>query len=412
MADQLKNFIIGLFVVAALGIVMFILLFLHPSIGDERQVLHVRFADLEKVNVGTRVTFAGRPVGEVYQINDIENGREGPHDDYGHVYVYEVTLHIDSGIIVYDIDEISLRTAGLLGERSVAIMPMAAKPGQIPRRVTKEEILYAQELGSVEDAVREFKQVADKLDIVLDSAAQTLDDIHKEELVQHIAAVAENLSDITGALNKPDEWSAIVTNMQEVTAEVVERLPASWDTVDSTLAELHKSSSNVHTITDDAKKVVAHLGRGEGTLGRLFMRDDLYLSARSVMSKVETVADDVNHYGLLFTSDKGWQRLRARRLNLMNRLSSPQEFRNYFNDELDQITTSLSRVSMVLDKTDSCCNGMYYRLLDDPLYSKVFAELLRRVHTMVESLELYNQQVMESDVIEQPGCVQCFEPCY
>ena len=42
MADQLKNFMIGLFVTAAVGVVIFILMFLHPRIGDEGRILHVR----------------------------------------------------------------------------------------------------------------------------------------------------------------------------------------------------------------------------------------------------------------------------------------------------------------------------------------------------------------------------------
>ena len=63
-------------------------------------------------------------------------------------------------------------------------------------------------------------------------------------------------------------------------------------------------------------------------------------------------------------------------MNLMQKLSTPQEFHNYFNDELDQIQTSLSRVSMVLSQSQwqppYCC----YNLLDDPEYVKVFAELM------------------------------------
>ena len=87
--------------------------------------------------------------------------------------------------------------------------------------------------------------------------------------------------------------------------------------------------------------------------------------------------------------------MRARRANLMEKLQTPQEFRNYFNDELDQISTSLSRVSMVLDKVQFCECGN--NLCDNPEYNKVFAELLRRFDTMEESLKMYNDQVREPE---------------
>ena len=103
--------------------------------------------------------------------------------------------------------------------------------------------------------------------------------------------------------------------------------------------------------------------------------------------------NDINHYGLLFHLDKNWQRLRARRLNLLCKLRSPQEFRNYFNDEIDQISTSLSRVSMVLENQG--CVQMAPRLVQDYQFSKVFAELLRRVKQVEEELKLYNIQLVD-----------------
>lgn len=397
--DQAKNLIIGAFVIVALAIIVFIILFLHPSTGNEGQVLYVRFADIDKVNVGTRVTFAGKAVGEVSAINDIEDGRYGPKDEYDHVYVYQLTLLVDSGVEVYDTDQISLRTSGLLGERSVAITPMAPKPGVVPKRIDREDIVYAVEVGSVEDAVREFKELSDSFEITLKNVSKTLDEIRQEEVVRHIGAVAKNLSDITGALNQPENWAAIVQNLQELSTEVASRIPSTWDTLDATLDEFHLTAKNATSATKNADIVMKNVAQGEGSLGRLTMKDDLYLNAKAVLSKIETLSDDVNHYGLLFQSDKGWQRLRSRRLNLMDKLSTPQEFRNYFNDEVNQISTSIARVSMVLEEMD--INWPYcspYALTDDPNFAKVFAELLRRIQAMEEEIRMYNEQLSDKDI--------------
>lgn len=399
MSDHLKNLIIGLFVLAATAIVVFIIMFLHPKLGNEGELLNVRFVDIDKVNIGTRVLFAGKPVGEVLEIREIEDGRKGPKDSSGHIYVYQLKLGVDSHLVVYDTDEITLRTSGLLGERSVAILPLAPEPGVVAHRVTGKDILYATETGSVEETMKQFKKVSETLCTTLTNATAILEDIRKEEVVKHISAVTQNLSDITLALNKPEEWSNMVDNFETFSNELATRLPPSWDAVDATLNELHAMATNAKETTFQTKTIFTDIGRGQGTIGRLVADEDLYLNTKALLSKVETLADDVNHYGLLFHLDKGWQRLRARRMNLMQKLSTPQEFRNYFNDEVDQISTSLSRLSMILDSTESSwpyCSP--YSYIENHNFTKVFAELLRRVETMEESLKMYNEQVMEYEI--------------
>jgi phospholipid/cholesterol/gamma-HCH transport system substrate-binding protein len=63
MPDQAKNILIGIFVIVACAIIVFVLMFLHPSVGDESRLLRVRFANIDKITLGTRVNFAGKPVG-------------------------------------------------------------------------------------------------------------------------------------------------------------------------------------------------------------------------------------------------------------------------------------------------------------------------------------------------------------
>lgn len=402
MQDNFKNLMIGVFVASACVIVIFILLFLHPGTGDEGQVLYVRFGDIDKVNVGTRVTFAGKPIGEVSQIQDVaqEPGHErtGPKDEYNHIFPYQLKLLIDTGVKVFDSDQFSLRTSGLLGERSVAIIPISPPVGYNPRLVTKDDIIYAHEAGSVEETMKEFKEVADKVELALDEAIAIMQDIRKQEIVLKISATVQNLNEITTALNQPEQLHAIINNIQDFSSELAQRLPPSWDTFDESLDSLNVTMTNAKEISATTKVIVDNVSKGQGTLGRLLVRDDMYLELKSLFSKFDTVANDVNHYGLLFQLDKGWQRLRARRMNLMTKLSSPQEFRNYFNDEMDQISTSLSRVSMVLDKVQFCCPEC--PLSDNREFTKVFAELLRRTDEMEESLKMYNTQVMENEVIK------------
>ena len=61
---------------------------------------------------------------------------------------------------------------------------------------------------------------------------------------------------------------------------------------------------------------------------------------------MDTMMNDVNHYGVLFHLNKSWQRTRVKRISEMNALETPDSFKNYFQKEVDQINTSMARLSM------------------------------------------------------------------
>lgn len=357
MNDHLKNILIGVFVIIAFSIIVFILMFLNPNVGDESTHLRVRFANIDKVTLGTRVTYGGKPVGEVVGIKEIKENIDQRNAHGGFVYVYELDLAVDSGVKVFNTDEVAAKTSGLLGEKSVVITPLPFDPKQ-PLRVVNNEIIYATESGSVEETFKEFKELSDKIELALDGVIDLLDRVKKEKVVENAAASIANIRDITASINNKKEWSELL--------------------------------SNLHSISETVKN-------GNGTVGRLLMADDLYLHAISVMNKAETLMNDVNHYGLLFHSNKQWQRLRARRLNLMQTLRTPQEFRNYFNDEVDQISTSLERITMLMEQTE--CECPCYALFENKDFTKVFAELMRRIGVLEEEIRMYNTQLVESDVL-------------
>lgn len=367
---------IGIFVLAAIAIIVFIMLFLHPNIGNEGKNLRVRFSDIDKINVGTRVTFAGKPIGEVLKIEEINEGERVDHD--GVIYIYELLLAVDTGVEVYETDEITSRTSGLLGEKSVAITPQPVKKGE-KKILVSNQVIYANETGSVESTLKEFKSLSDKIEITLDGFNDAFDQLKKQNFWENIGSTARNLDDITATLNQPEKLNNIMDNFHASSKDFAEASRT-----------FNKTSRSLNT-------VMTNVQRGEGSVGKILVKDDFYLRLSSIMSKAEVVLNDVNHYGILFHLDKGWQRLRARRLNLLQKLSTPVEFRNYFNDELDSITTSLERVSDVIEEVDSLpCQSLW----QSQGYIKVYGELLRRVAMLEEYLQMYNQQVMECPVLE------------
>lgn len=367
MGDQLKNLMIGLFVIAAIAIIIFVLLFLHPRVGNEEKVLRVRFADLDKINVGTRVTFAGKPVGEVSSIEEIREAVDHRIGRNGTIYVYDVFLKVDSSVNVYNTDEIYSRTSGLLGEKSINIDPKPPEAGE-KLIIINNQIIYATELGSVEDAIKKLTHIVDVVEVTLDSTNDILQDIKKKNIIGKTADTIENIRNITHALNKPEKWSHALDNLDE-------------------------SMTTINKMSDSGYKIVDAVYKGQGTVGHLLMKDDIYLKFNAILNKADIVMNDVNHYGLLYSTNTDWQRLRARRLNLLQRLRTPQEFSNYFNDEVDNISTSLSRVTMVLGD----CDPYICDLLENRQYTMVFSELLKRVKSLEEELNSYNTQIVDID---------------
>lgn len=387
MYDPKKNLLIGLFILGALGIMTYILMFLHPSMGDEAQKIRVRFDNIDKVNVGTRVLFAGRPIGQVGKITEIEGARSVQMLREGEVYIYELELHIDSDVEVYKSDEVIATTSGLLGEKSVSVIPRPPKPGEPLIQVT-DQILYAAAPASLEEAVREFNALSQKAQEFLSKLTEQLTAMDEGFLWENLSTTAENLSDISSAINQPDDLRSIVEKTQDLLeglSSLEKKVNGSWQQVDDTITNFSKMSGH-------AKEVAANIYDGKGSIGRLVSTEDFYLQMTSTMSKAETIMDDINHYGLLFHSDSGWQRMRARRANLLRKLSSPQEFQNFFNDEINQISTSLSRVSTVLkEATGPCCTPV----VCSREFERVFADLLRRVEGLENDINMYNEQVVE-----------------
>ena len=114
MLNQAKNMLIGFFVVIACGLIIAMILFVEPSIGDNKQTLYIRFSSVNGISLGTRVTLAGKPIGEIVDISTIPNARSQPSDELGNLYYYQLTAHIDSHIKVYTSDAINIQTTGLL----------------------------------------------------------------------------------------------------------------------------------------------------------------------------------------------------------------------------------------------------------------------------------------------------------
>lgn len=380
MGVAAKNILIGIFVIIAIAIIVFILLFLHPTVGDNAKTLRVRFTNIEKITIGTRVTYAGKPVGEVISIRELPDARTERVARNGDVYVYELVLKVDSGVSVYNTDTISTYTSGLLGERGIEINP---EPLQKDEKLVliENEILYANPARSLEETLQQFERVALKVGKVLDNIDETINDIRKEEIVAETGKTVRHAREIAETLNKPDKWNAFMDNMLAFSKHINE----SMTTVDDTLG-------NLKTASTSAKDIMNYISEGRGSLGKVIVDEELYMRMKATFGKADNVFDDIKNYGILFQNNKRWQRMNAQRRNLLGQLSNPETFNAYFSNQIQQASNSLSEVNKVMQQQSQFPKSSS---INNPNFTKNYGQLLKQVDNLNDDCKMYNQQVID-----------------
>jgi phospholipid/cholesterol/gamma-HCH transport system substrate-binding protein len=393
MNEKTKNMLIGIFVLVAVFFTFSIVLFLKPSVGDGKETLYVRFSNINKITVGTRVTYAGKPVGEVVAIQQIHDARDQPSDILGRLYFYQLTLKVDSHVKVYDTDEITIQTSGLLGEKSVAIIPKAPPKGVVPKLVTNQPI-YADSVDPIENTFYELSQLSTELQGTIKDVHEWLNE-NKDQVSYAIKWFGESMNQAYTAISSFNEEKLTLdfkraannfSHVMEQASDVIEQLHREdvFTHMGTAMTHFTNASRSIDLITKT-------ISDGKGTIGRLIRGDDIYLQLSAVMSKAETLMNDINQYGLLFNNNKQWQRLRLQRVAVLNNLETVDQFKDYFNREIDQVNTAMGRISLLVEKVEE-----KKTLTSEPRFKEDFAELLRKVDTLSDNLRLYNQKLMEN----------------
>lgn len=397
MVEYTKNMLIGLFVAVACALVVGMILFLEPSVGDGKQTLIMRFSNINGISLGTRVMFAGKPVGEVVKIEQIPHARTQPTDENGQVYFYQLILHVDSSVKVYNTDEFTVQTSGLLGEKSIAIIPRAPPKGVSPQRISQKTPIYAESIDPLESAMNEISTVADKVEEALDKVIAWIDH-NGHALGSAIRSFDDAMTEASTTLERVNKTRLVDTlkkatnnfgiamgNINEATEEMIRA---------NVFHNLGITMNNAAHFTGDLDKIIATVAKGKGTIGKLFVDDTTYLQVTAILSKIDTLMNDVNHYGVFFNLNKEWQRTRLKQVTLLNALDTPAEFRDYFEKEVDLINTSMARLSMLIDRAEQ--EPENDKVVKSQLFKKDFAELLRLTRELFDNLKLYNQQLMEA----------------
>jgi phospholipid/cholesterol/gamma-HCH transport system substrate-binding protein len=356
MGEQIKNMLVGLLMIAACAFTISLILFLKPSVGDGKKTYTVRFSNINGIGVGTRVMFAGKPVGEVVSVKEISEARKSKADKEGHIYFYQLKLKLDSSVTIYNTDAVGIQTSGLLGEKSIAIVPNVPAKGLVQKPIGNEPI-YAQSTDPLEMAFNELSSLADEME---------------------------------GTFKYLNKW---LNAHGEMMADSLHSFKATMDQAEKALQTINESGL-IHSAKngiDHFSDVMGDISSGKGTIGKLVTDDNMYLQLSAILSKGNTMMNDINQYGVLFHLNKSWQRQRLQRSKFIDALDTPLSFKNYFQNEVDDINMAMARLSMVIERAGSSQNRT--KILHDKQFSKDFASLLKEVEQMASNLKLYNEQL-------------------
>ncbi|MDN3504182.1 MAG: MlaD family protein [Rhabdochlamydiaceae bacterium] len=397
MNEQIKNMLIGLFVVIACSLIVGIILFIEPSVGDGKQTFVVRFSNINGIAVGTRVVFAGKPVGEVRQIETIPDARDQPVDQWGNVYYYQLILSVDSHLKVYNTDEFTVQTSGLLGDKSIAIIPRSPPKHVVQQLVTSKTPVYAQSIDPLQSAFTELGDLSEKIGVAVDKIVSWFDR-NEDSLSEAVSSFGNAMSGVATTMNRVNQLD-LVEGVKRATDNFADTMELARDAIET--LENEQTFVNAGVLIDNLKnasisvrEIVSDVSKGKGTIGKLFADDTTYLQVNAILSKVDTTMNDINQYGLMFNMNKQWQRTRTKYAAFLNSVSTPDQFEQYFENQVDLINTAMGRISMLIEKAETHENRQ--RILQTPAFRKDFSDMMRQVDVMYENLRLYNQGLMEA----------------
>ena len=398
MGEQTKNMLIGVFVIAACAVIVWLILFLKPSVGNGKETLYVRFSNVNQINIGTRVLFAGKPVGEVVAIQPIPNARQKPIADViGEIYYYQLVLKVDSSVKVYDTDEVTIQTSGLLGEKSIAIIPKVPPKGVIPKLISDGQPIYAESVDPLERAFTEITTLATDMQTAVQQITCWIQKYGDDmgSTIKSFGGAMDEIQTAMKTLNEECLWTDMKTAVNQFTDTFHEVQEAICQMrTGEVFINAGPVMKNLKCTTHNLSLITADIADGKGTIGRLVKDDNFYLHINSILSKVDTLMNDINNYGLLFYLNKHWQRQRAQRITQLNALDSPQGFKRYFETEVDDINVSMSRLSMLIDKAE--LSPERKEIMSNDQFLKDFRELLRLSEELSDNLKLFNQQLMDA----------------
>lgn len=344
-AVRLRDVRVGLFVLGAIGVLIFLILNASGDISPFSKKLKVRaqFANGDGLRAGSEVRLAGVRIGKVDRVELLapQADREAK---------VEVTMSIDSEIdgksatdLIRTDSRAILGSANLLGsDKLINITPGSAVGNPVPENFL---IPPGKESGSVE--------------ALTTSGTELMEQLNK--LSVEFTDIATKVNEGEGTLGRFVNDEAFYNNLNGTIRET-QTLIRQIQSGEGTAAKLVNDPAlynNLNQISLQLNAIATDLRAGRGTAGRLLTDDALYNDMRGTISRFNRSVDEINVLVTDLRSGRG----------TMGKLLTDEALYNDARASIARLNTTTERLDSLMTSVQRGEGTVGKLFTDDQLYS-------------------------------------------
>ncbi len=252
---------IGIFVLAAFVVLIIFIFYLgsKEKLFSSTSELKARFSTVSNLRKGAEIDLAGINVGSVTDIRLPRNARDS----------VTVTLKVltDALKLIHTDSKAVISTQGLIGDKVIFLTmggdsTAALQPGSTIEGVAPQD--FSKIYDTLSAAVSQFDSLA----------------LAATNFVRHMQSG-------NGTIARLVNDDSLYENTNQMMAEARQTLAAAHQSVD-------QLSTNFSKLSNSANDIVERINRGEGSLGKLLTKDDIYENARKTSENLITSSYDLH----------------------------------------------------------------------------------------------------------------------
>lgn len=303
MNNKKAEFFVGLFLFAGFAAIA-VMVVMFGRVGKAMQETYeitVQFPNASGLQKGYEVLLSGASIGNVASLPELASGS----------YAVKVRLQIRSDVKIPRTSYFQIRTAGMLGDSYVDVVPPSkfteedfAKPGEeiVGSRTAGFDDLTSkgsEMIDQLKDDV--LKKVSEELDALKVATHNINERLFTEKNMKNIEVTFENLSTVS------KEFAATASKLDAIVAKTdaaVSSAQGTMKTIDTTandlkgaITDFRKMAESATKTADSARGVMMKIERGEGALGML-------LSNRETAENLRVLIANLRRSGILFYKDR------------------------------------------------------------------------------------------------------------
>jgi len=276
MRTLFTDFRVGLFVLLAVGIVVFGYFWTYDGVarGEAAYRLHLTVPDATGMWKGTPVDLAGIEIGSIGTL-DVAGG----HAELEMLIRSRYELPVDS--------HAEIRSTGMLGDRYIAMIP-----GESEKLLKDGDTV---KLGKPPADLGKIQADAQSITSDLKVVAKTLREVaENDDNKKALEATLQNVQALSGELRtlterNADDIDRIVASIGQLTDHLQTVTDQTGTHLDDEMTKLKQATDTLQSALDDMHSVTGKVDRGEGTIGKLINDDSTIRSIDDTVGEVNKV---------------------------------------------------------------------------------------------------------------------------